>query len=313
VLTVLDGPRTLEDVAARRHRAGYALAEDSVGGDLEGFMSPAIAARVLGAPLADLARSADAAGFVPRPLGVNATLEATTRETRINTHNLIGKLPGRQPAKGAVLLVAHWDHFGTCAAPPAEDLICNGAVDNASGLAVITEVARALARGKPLDRDVYLLATTAEELGLLGAEAFAENPPLPLDQIVAAFNVDSDALAPAGRPLAIVGHGKTGLDADILRLAKSLKRTVEGNPVADSFLRRQDGWALLRHDIPTVMVSSSYSDPVRLEKFMEDTYHRPSDQAGPGLELGGAADDVGFHIAMVRWFADAKKFPAKAR
>ena len=63
----------------------------------------------------------------------------------------------------------------------------------------MTEIARAARQGPQLDRDVYFLATTAEELGLLGAHAFAENPPLPLDQIVAAFNIDSVALAPRGR------------------------------------------------------------------------------------------------------------------
>ncbi|MFX8425972.1 M20/M25/M40 family metallo-hydrolase, partial [Acinetobacter baumannii] len=81
---------------------------------------------------------------------------------------------------------------------PAEHLICNGAVDNASGLAVITEVARALSLGRQLDRDVYVLATTGEELGLLGAKAFAENPPVPLDRIVAVLNVDSTGIVPAG-------------------------------------------------------------------------------------------------------------------
>src|SRR5690606_5802955 len=125
--------------------------------------------------------------FVPLPLGLSASLEATTRETTIRTYNLIGKLPGRTPQAGAVLLVAHWDHFGICAEPPAEDIICNGAIDNASGVAALTEIARRLAKGPRLDRDVYFLATTAEELGLLGAHAFAENPPLPLSGIVAAF------------------------------------------------------------------------------------------------------------------------------
>jgi Zn-dependent M28 family amino/carboxypeptidase len=104
-----------------------------------------------------------------------------------------------------VLVMAHWDHFGQCGTPPR---LCPGAVDNASGVAVITEVARSLVRGRraaPMDRDVYFLATTGEELGLLGAMAFAENPPLPLDKVVAAFNVDSTGLVPAGRPVAIVG------------------------------------------------------------------------------------------------------------
>ncbi len=313
VLTVLDGERTLDGVAARRTRAGYALADDRLGGDLEAFVTRDYALRLFGADWPVLVRAADAADAVPRPLALTGTLEATTREARISTHNLIGRLPGRSPDRGAVLLVAHWDHFGTCAAPPAEDLICNGAIDNASGLAVLTEAARVLAKGKKLDRDVYFLATSAEELGLLGAHAFAENPPLPLAAIVAAFNIDSPAIGPAGMPLTVIGHGRTGLDGDIAKVAKALKVRIETNPVADSFLRRQDGWALLQHDIPAVMVSSSYSDPARVERFMETTYHRPSDQIGPGFELGGAVEDVATQVALVRWFANAKIYPARRK
>ena len=313
VLTVLDGERTLDGVAARRTRAGYALADDRLGGDLEAFVTRDYALRLFGADWPVLVKTADAADAVPRPLALTGTLEATTREARISTHNLIGRLPGRSPDRGAVLLVAHWDHFGTCAAPPAEDLICNGAIDNASGLAVLTEAARVLAKGKKLDRDVYFLATSAEELGLLGAHAFAENPPLPLAAIVAAFNIDSPAIGPAGMPLTVIGHGRTGLDGDIAKVAKALKVRIETNPVADSFLRRQDGWALLQHDIPAVMVSSSYSDSARVERFMETTYHRPSDQIGPGFELGGAVEDVATQVALVRWFANAKIYPARRK
>ena len=313
VLTVLDGERTLDAVAARRTRAGYALADDRLGGDLEAFVTADYATRLFGADWPALVRAADVSGAPPRPLALTGTLEATTRETRISSHNLIGRLPGRNPERGAVLLVAHWDHFGICATPPAEDLICNGAIDNASGLAVLTEAARVLTKGKKLDRDVYFLATSAEELGLLGAHAFAENPPLPLASIVAVFNIDSPAIGPAGMPLTIIGHGLTGIDDDIAKVAKSLKMKIDTNPLADSFLRRQDGWALLQHDIPAVMVSPSYSDPVRLERFMETTYHRPSDQIGPGFELGGAAEDLAVQVALVRWFASVKTYPSRRR
>ncbi|HUQ13167.1 MAG TPA: M28 family peptidase, partial [Novosphingobium sp.] len=261
VLTVLDGERGFEAVAERRRRPGYALAGEALGGDLEAFVSRDYAARLFGLELETMRAAAARPGFVAQALPWTGTLEATTRETRISTHNLIGRLPGRYPGRGAVLLVAHWDHFGICAEPPAEDLICNGAVDNASGVAVITEVARSLAKDKRLDRDVYFLATTGEELGLLGAHAFAQDPPIPIDTIVAALNIDSPALAPRGRPLAVIGRGLTPLDADIARVAKSQHRRVDRSSASEAFLKRQDGWALLQHKIPAVMISSSYSDP----------------------------------------------------
>ena len=311
VLTVLDGERTIEAVAARRARAGYALAGVAVGGDLEAFVTPDYAARLFGANWPALRKAADTPGFVAQALPLSGTLEATTRETRIATHNLIGRLPGRTPTRGAVLLVAHWDHFGTCAEPPAEDLICNGAIDNASGVAVLTEVARTLARDKKLDRDVYFLATTAEELGLLGAEAFAENPPVPVESIVAAFNIDSPAIGPAGMPLAIVGHGLTPLDRDVGKVARDLKLRVEPNAAADGFLHRQDGWALLQHDIPAVMVSGSYADAALLARFMDAIYHRPSDELHPDTDLGGAVETVAVQVALARWFAGARTFPGR--
>ena len=312
VLTVLDGERSLENVSAHRKRVGYALASDRLGGDLEAFITvPALNGVLVGAGL-DLARlqaEAKAPEFAARILDLAVSLEATTRETRIKTHNVIGKLPGRRPELGAVMFLAHWDHFGECAEPPAEDLVCNGAVDNASGIAVLTEIARRLAKAPAMDRDVYFMATTAEEIGFLGIEAFADNPPLPLGNIVAAFNIDTVALAPKGRPYAVVGKGMTPLDPHIAAAAKAQKRKLAEGDAANAYVRRQDGWALMQHDVPAVMISSSWSDIALVEKFMESDYHRPGDQISRGLELGGAADDVEFLTALGRWFADPRKVP----
>lgn len=310
VITVLDGEHSIGTITDRRKRAGYALASEVLGGDLEAFLSPDgfMALLPAGSTLAALREEAQRPGFVPRQLGITATLEATSRETRIHTHNLIGRIPGRDPSAGAVLLLAHWDHFGECAVKPANDLICNGAIDNASGVAVITEAARQLVRGRQLDRDVYVLATTAEEMGLLGALAFADNPPLPLNQIVAAFNVDSTGLVPRGVPVTVIGRGMTGLDGDIGKVLRRMKRTLATEGDANQYVRRQDIWALMQHDVPTVMVSSSYSDPVRLKAFMENTYHRPNDE-GAGLEWGGLAEDVLLQVELVRHFANEKTYP----
>ncbi|TCM21424.1 Zn-dependent M28 family amino/carboxypeptidase [Novosphingobium sp. PhB165] len=318
VLTVLDGDRSLDQVSARRKRSGYALSNESLGGDLEAFITrEAMTALLKGSShtLAGLEALAAKSDFAPVPLDITASLEATTRETTIRTHNLIGKLPGRRPEAGAVLFLAHWDHFGECGEPPAEDVICNGAIDNASGVATMTEVARRLSRGPQMDRDVYFLATTGEELGLLGAHAFTESPPLPLRQIVAAFNIDSNAIAPHGTPFVIVGRGMTGLDGTIAKVAKSEKFKVSNSDDGNEYVRRQDGWALLQHDIPAVLVSTAYGDMTRMRAFFDGDYHRPSDDlvhmAHP-LELGGAVDDVKLLSALGRWFADTRKVPASA-
>lgn len=312
VLTVLDGERDLAKVSGHRKRVGYALASDTLGGDLEAFITvPALNGVLVGAGLdtAQLQAAAKAPDFAAQILDLAVSLEATTRETRIKTHNVIGKLPGRRPELGAVMFLAHWDHFGECAEPPAEDLVCNGAVDNASGIAVLTEIARRLAKAPDMDRDVYFMATTAEEIGFLGVEAFADNPPLPLGNIVAAFNIDTVALAPKGQPFAVVGKGLTPLDPHIAAVARAEKRKLAEGDAANAYVRRQDGWALIKHDVPAVMLSSSWSDIALVEKFMESDYHRPGDQISRGLELGGAADDVEFLTALGRWFADPRKVP----
>lgn len=315
VVTLLDDERGIEGIVSRRKRAGYAVAGDRLGNEIEAFATPASAEALLaGSAHGNLARlRADAAapGFSPYLLGLTATFEATSRETRIKTHNLIGKLEGRNPGAGAVLMMAHWDHFGECGSPPAEDVICNGAIDNASGLAVITETARILSRGKPMERDVYFVATTGEELGLLGAIAFAENPPIPLDRFVAAFNVDSTGVVPPGGPIGIVGKGQTPLDPLIADVVRRMKRKLATGDGANAYMRRQDSFILKRHDVPAVMVSNSYGDMDRIERFMEDTYHRPSDQPGTGIDYAGMADDVALQVELVRAFADPRRYPGR--
>ena len=255
-------------------------------------------------------RDADRPDFRPVSLPITLSLDTRAQLTDVRTHNLIGRLPGRDPAAGSVLILSHWDHFGVCRPEGAPDRICNGAVDNASGLAMMTELARLLAKGPKPDRDVYFLATTAEEWGLLGTYAFAAEPPVPLASIVGAFNLDTGALAPRGRPVAVISQGSAPFDDEVRRLIAQSGRAVGGEGMSDRFLRRQDGWALLQADVPTVLVSGSYADEALLDRFMRTRYHQPGDTAD-GIELGGAAEDVLLHYALVRHFADTARYPPK--
>jgi Zn-dependent M28 family amino/carboxypeptidase len=210
-----------------------------------------------------------------------------------------------------VLLLGHWDHLGECAPPGAADRICNGAADNASGIAAMLELARRLKGGPPMGRDIYVLATTAEEAGLLGARAFVRDSPVPLASIVAAFNFDMVALAPAGSPLGFIGRGETPLDGVILDQIARSGRMIGDQALADSFLRRQDGWALLQGGVPTVLLSSTYGDRAVLDPFLGSRYHRTSDEAGT-LELGGAIEDLLLHEALIRQIADPARYQPPA-
>ena len=206
--------------------------------------------------------------------------------------------------------MAHWDHLGICEPDGVADRICNGAVDNASGIAVLTEVAEHLAR-KRHDRDMYFVATTAEESGLLGAYAFAESPPLPLDQFVLSLNIDTIAIAPRGAKVAIIGRGTSKLDSAVEAVARKAGRQIESSTNANAFIQRQDGWALTQKGVPALMVGGSFADLELMGKFLGTDYHGPEDELNDKTELGGAAEDADLHIALGTYFADARKYKPK--
>ena len=277
---------------------------------LEGAISSEFAVALVTAAGRDwdkLRAHAKVADYAGEPLGINADFNVTTDIYRFNSSNVMGKIPGRRNGSGAVLYMGHWDHLGICAPEGEPDRICNGAVDNASGIAVLTQVAKALAK-KRYDRDIYFLATTAEESGLLGAYAFAEKPVVPLDQIVVSLNVDTIAIAPRGSKVAIIGRGTTKLDSVIETVAKKSGRAIESSTDANSFIQRQDGWALTQKGVPAIMVGGSFADLGLMQKFLGSDYHGPNDELTDKTELGGAAEDADLHIALGRYFADTRKY-----
>ena len=227
------------------------------------------------------------------------------------SHNVIGVARGRRPDGKAVVLMAHWDHLGLCA-PKAADKICNGAIDNASGVAAIIAVAEKVAQ-MGLDRDVWFVATGAEEWGLLGARAFADKPPLPLTSIVAGFNLDTIAIAPAGAKVAMVAPPRSRLEALVKSSASAVGRAWDGDHQADNFLRRQDGWVLAERGVPMVMAGGSFSNTALLKRFLAGGYHGPDDELRADTDLGGAVDDSNLHLELVRRAASRKFLPPTVR
>lgn len=220
------------------------------------------------------------------------------------SHNVVGVARGRHPDGKAVLLMAHWDHLGICA-PKEADRICNGAVDNGSGVAAMIAVAEQVARLR-LDRDVWFVATSAEEWGLLGARAFADRPPLPLASIVAGFNLDMIAVAPTGARVALIAPPHSRLEPLARQSAAALGRGWDGDRDADNFLRRQDGWVLAERGVPMVMAGGSFSDLAVLQRFIDTRYHGPDDELRADTYLGGAVDDANLHLEMIRRAASRK-------
>lgn len=245
-----------------------------------------------------------------RSLGV-ASLNVTTRIRRYTSWNVAGRLPGTV-GEESLLYLAHWDHLGICRPAGDADRICNGAVDNASGVAMLLEVARGLAAMPRSRRDILFVATTAEEMGLLGAKALAEDPPVPLARIAAVLNFDTVAVAPAGEPISIIGRGLTPLDPIIDEAARRSGRRIDATTARNNFLQRQDGWIFSMKGVPSVMVGGAFTDEALLDGYMGGAYHQPNDDIGRPLILGGAAEDTVFQIGLAHILADPARFPLRA-
>jgi hypothetical protein len=257
-----------------------------------------------GADLGHLLNDRPGSAFHAVALPVRANLHVVTDIRSYTTNNVIGRVRGSRSAGESVMFLAHWDHLGICRPEGVADRICNGAVDNASGVAMMIEVAGRLALAPRPARDILVMATTAEEEGLLGAEYFATHPTVPLGSIVAAINLDTVAVAPAGEPVAMLNRGNPGLDALVESTATAMGRRIDSAHEADMMVERQDGWALARHGVPAIMVGGSFASMARLNAFLQGRYHQPGDQADAGIEMGGATEDANLLVALGRRLAD---------
>ena len=249
---------------------------------------------------------------VKLPPGQRFFLDQMNKSGRFAAHNVVGRVPGRHPDDRSVIIMAHYDHLGICMPEGAPDRICNGAVDNASGTAAMIAVAERVAK-MALDREVWFVATSAEEWGLLGAKAFAASPPVPLDRIIAGFNLDTIAIAPAGMPVAIVAAEDSPLDLLVRDAVRAMGRTFDSDKEAAPFRTRQDGWALAERGVPMIMAGGSFSDMKRFEAFLASPYHGPDDELRPDSQLGGAAEDANLHIELIRRAASRSLLPTFAK
>jgi hypothetical protein len=248
------------------------------------------------------------------PLGREGGIILAQAVERFSSANVVGLLPGRGRLAGEHLVVtAHWDGLGRCA-PAAPDPICNGAVDNASGVAGLLALARAMARGPRPGRSILFVATTAEESGLLGARAFVARPPVPRESLVAGLNFDTIAAGGAPGPVTVLGEGLTTLDPLIARAARQARRTIAANPAVQPYFRRSDNWAFVEAGIPVLALTSIFPTPDRpnpvFEAFMAERYDRPGDEWSPGLDLSGAAADVELARRVLLMAANARPRPA---
>ena len=303
-------PATLKE-AELREAFGHATVRDGgVEPMLVAYLSEAQSAALLGPQAATLTKAGKAKDFRAVALDGTVALSAVTVRNRYTTANIVGMIPGTATPSEAVLLSAHWDHIGICRPEGAPDRICNGAADNASGTAILIEVAKVLAKGSPSNRSIYFVATTAEEKGLIGADAYAAAVAETPLKIVANLNIDTAAIVPTGMPVAMVGRGNhPKIDAIVDATARAIGRKVDTDTEANIMVQRQDGWAFGKRGIPAVMATGSVSDMKRLFAYLEGPYHKPNDDLAH-IDLSGAAEDADLHVALARALADPARYPA---
>ena len=227
------------------------------------------------------------------PLAGTVRLHAVSRHREVGSPNVIGILRGSDPALAGEYVVysAHTDHMGI-GKPINGDRIYHGAVDDASGVTALIELARAYsALGKRPARSILFLATTAEEQGLLGADYFARFPTVPQSNLVADFNMDGASVFYAFKD--VVGDDHSTLGDTLARVARSLGLTVSPDPMPEqNGFVRADHYAFVRQGIPALSINEGLQakDPkVDGRKFLESwimtRYHAPSDDMNQPLDF----------------------------
>lgn len=280
-------------------------------------------ARLGGHDLDVLRAAAEKRDFRPVPLGVQLSLTLRNDVRRVQTANLIGRLPGRDPALAGevVLYTAHHDHLGTKPeAKPGQDVIYNGARDNAAGVATLLSIAEAMkALPRAPRRTVLFAAVAAEEQGLLGSKYLAAHPPVPAGRIAADVNMDGMNIWGRTRDVTAIGLGKSELDDTMEALAAAQGRVVVPDqfPSYGSFYR-SDQFSLARIGVPAVYLSSGTKvigkppgwGKEQQEKYTSTDYHQPSDELRPDWDFSGAVEDAQLLFYVGVKVGNAARMPA---
>ncbi len=257
-------------------------------------------------------------GFKPVALaGVKASFAFDNQIAKKMSRNVIGVLPGAKRPDEYVLYTGHWDHLGRCT-PVAGDDICNGAVDNASGIAGLVALAQAFHKAGAPDRSVVFLAVTAEESGLLGSKFYAENPVFPLAQTVGGVNMDSlNPIGPA-KDIVVVGRGKSELDTYLAKIAAAEKRTVVDEPTPEKgFYYRSDHFSFAKLGVPMFNFGSGQdlveggteAGKKAREEYTESRYHAPGDEYEAITNWDGMLSDLRLYYAAGRMLAMTDAWP----
>ena len=258
--------------------------------------------------------------FRPVALGASATFHLKQAVRPFKSINVVGRIDGSDAKLKDewVLYSAHWDHLGRDAEKPGDN-IYNGAVDNASGVAAIIELAQAHQKlAQPTKRSALFMATTAEESGLLGAKFYAENPLYPLEKTVANINIDGVPVWGRARDIEDVADGNSTLSDLLGELAKSHDRVLKPNsrPERGTFYRA-DHFEFSKLGVPAVYTKggreligkpADYGQK-KSDEYVANLYHQPTDEVDPAWDLSGAVEDIRLLLEVGYSVGNSEKWP----
>lgn len=264
-------------------------------------------------------KDASKRGFKPAPLNASLSLDLKSTIAQKKSRNVVGVLPGSKRADEAVLYMAHWDHLGKHEGETGDN-IYNGAVDNATGVAGILEVADAMAHQQtPPERSVVFLAVTLEESGLLGSQYYVNHPTFPLDKIAGVINIDAMSVNGRARDLTVTGFGSSELEDLLKPLAAKQGRTLHAeSSVQSGFYFRSDHFNFAKAGVPALyadggedLIDGGVEAGKRAaEAYGKDRYHGPKDEYDPATwKLDGVVEDLELLYGVGQQLAGGDAWP----
>ena len=272
---------------------------------MQGWITGEVASKLFSQVGLDVLALRDAAGkrgFRAVPLG-NAKLDAELHSTisQSQSRNVVARLRGSKYPDEAIVYTAHWDHLGTHADEPGDN-IYNGAIDNATGVAGVLEIAEQFTVQDPKpERSVVFLFVTLEESGLLGSAYYAAHPVVPLAKTVAVVNIDAMPVVGLTRDLVVVGLGNSELE-DVLRPITDRQRRVlteESAPEKGQFFR-SDHFSFAKAGVPALYAKGGVDHIEKgreygiamTDDYTAKRYHKSADNFDPEWDLRGIVQDL---------------------
>jgi len=276
--------------------------------------------KAAGQDFGKLRAAANKRGFKPVPLDATMSLDLKSTSVEKSSRNVIGLLPGSEAPDEAIIYMAHWDHLGTHEGETGGDNIYNGAVDNATGVAAILELAEAFRKAKtPPKRSILFLAVTLEESGLLGSKYYVAHPVIPLDKTVGVINLD--ALAPVGKAhdITVVGKGSSELEDVLKTVLDTQQRVAKGEEnTAAGYYFRSDHFNFAKTGVPALYIDSGTdlleggqtAGDAAGKDYTDNRYHKPGDQYDAATwKLDGIVQDVETAYSVGETLANDGQWP----